>query len=139
MSLSPSIFMYRSRKLSCNLSCRSSALAGYCRMFGFRSNPLVGCFSGVPSQKPKEQQRSVLRPAVLQAPPTKKLPEPSKSSEYTYNVCFPYILQIQLYTTNLLSFSHLYVHAVTVLRVFSLHTLQSISSKHSIVSIVQML
>ncbi|XP_019712433.1 ran-binding protein 3b [Hippocampus comes] len=27
--------------------------------------------SGVPSQKPKEQQRSVLRPAVLQAPPPK--------------------------------------------------------------------
>ncbi|XP_008332795.1 ran-binding protein 3b isoform X2 [Cynoglossus semilaevis] len=27
--------------------------------------------SGVPSQKPKEQQRSVLRPAVLQAPPAK--------------------------------------------------------------------
>ncbi|XP_030640315.1 ran-binding protein 3a [Chanos chanos] len=27
--------------------------------------------AGVPSQKPKEQQRSVLRPAVLQAPPTK--------------------------------------------------------------------
>ncbi|TSR27770.1 Ran-binding protein 3 [Bagarius yarrelli] len=35
--------------------------------------------AGVPSQKPKEQQRSVLRPAVLQAPPTKTLPEPSKS------------------------------------------------------------
>ncbi|XP_033506840.1 ran-binding protein 3b isoform X2 [Epinephelus fuscoguttatus] len=28
--------------------------------------------SGVPSQKPKEQQRSVLRPAVLQAPPPSK-------------------------------------------------------------------
>lgn len=27
--------------------------------------------SGIPSQKPKEQQRSVLRPAVLQAPPSK--------------------------------------------------------------------
>ncbi|XP_015232110.1 ran-binding protein 3b isoform X2 [Cyprinodon tularosa] len=27
--------------------------------------------SGVPSQKPKEQQRTVLRPAVLQAPPSK--------------------------------------------------------------------
>ncbi|XP_060762167.1 ran-binding protein 3b isoform X5 [Neoarius graeffei] len=36
--------------------------------------------AGVPSQKPKEQQRSVLRPAVLQAPPTKTLPEPSKSN-----------------------------------------------------------
>uniref|UniRef100_A0A3B4ALC5 RanBD1 domain-containing protein n=1 Tax=Periophthalmus magnuspinnatus TaxID=409849 RepID=A0A3B4ALC5_9GOBI len=29
------------------------------------------CVAGVPSQKPKEQQRSVLRPAVLQAPPSK--------------------------------------------------------------------
>ncbi|XP_017351573.2 ran-binding protein 3b isoform X5 [Ictalurus punctatus] len=36
--------------------------------------------AGVPSQKPKEQQRSVLRPAVLQAPPTKTLPDPSKSN-----------------------------------------------------------
>ncbi|XP_026781326.1 ran-binding protein 3b isoform X3 [Pangasianodon hypophthalmus] len=36
--------------------------------------------AGVPSQKPKEQQRSVLRPAVLQAPPIKTLPEPSKSN-----------------------------------------------------------
>ncbi|XP_076837389.1 ran-binding protein 3b isoform X2 [Brachyhypopomus gauderio] len=36
--------------------------------------------AGVPSQKPKEQQRSVLRPAVLQAPPTKTLSEPSKSN-----------------------------------------------------------
>uniref|UniRef100_A0A3Q2QKC1 Ran-binding protein 3 n=1 Tax=Fundulus heteroclitus TaxID=8078 RepID=A0A3Q2QKC1_FUNHE len=35
--------------------------------------------SGVPSQKPKEQQRSVLRPAVLQAPPSKSHLE---SSEY---------------------------------------------------------
>ncbi|XP_026781325.1 ran-binding protein 3b isoform X2 [Pangasianodon hypophthalmus] len=42
--------------------------------------PSAGCFSGVPSQKPKEQQRSVLRPAVLQAPPIKTLPEPSKSN-----------------------------------------------------------
>ncbi|XP_058274425.1 ran-binding protein 3b isoform X1 [Hemibagrus wyckioides] len=42
--------------------------------------PSAGCFSGVPSQKPKEQQRSVLRPAVLQAPPTKTLSEPSKSN-----------------------------------------------------------
>ncbi|XP_017351570.2 ran-binding protein 3b isoform X2 [Ictalurus punctatus] len=42
--------------------------------------PSAGCFSGVPSQKPKEQQRSVLRPAVLQAPPTKTLPDPSKSN-----------------------------------------------------------
>ncbi|XP_066508467.1 ran-binding protein 3-like isoform X1 [Hoplias malabaricus] len=42
--------------------------------------PSAGCFAGVPSQKPKEQQRSVLRPAVLQAPPTKILTEPSKSN-----------------------------------------------------------
>uniref|UniRef100_A0A667YTT4 Ran-binding protein 3 n=1 Tax=Myripristis murdjan TaxID=586833 RepID=A0A667YTT4_9TELE len=33
--------------------------------------------SGVPSQKPKEQQRSVLRPAVLQAPPSKSHMESS--------------------------------------------------------------
>ncbi|XP_043832329.1 ran-binding protein 3 isoform X8 [Dromiciops gliroides] len=31
--------------------------------------------AGLPSQKPKEQQRSVLRPAVLQAPPPKALPQ----------------------------------------------------------------
>uniref|UniRef100_A0A8C6W016 Ran-binding protein 3 n=1 Tax=Nothobranchius furzeri TaxID=105023 RepID=A0A8C6W016_NOTFU len=37
--------------------------------------------SGVPSQKPKEQQRSVLRPAVLQAPP-------SKSHKESSNLCF---------------------------------------------------
>ncbi|XP_022534701.2 ran-binding protein 3b isoform X3 [Astyanax mexicanus] len=42
--------------------------------------PSAGSFAGVPSQKPKEQQRSVLRPAVLQAPPTKILTEPSKSN-----------------------------------------------------------
>ncbi|KAI4902761.1 hypothetical protein NFI96_015270, partial [Prochilodus magdalenae] len=36
--------------------------------------------AGVPSQKPKEQQRSVLRPAVLQAPPTKILTDSSKSN-----------------------------------------------------------
>ncbi|XP_061587709.1 ran-binding protein 3b isoform X2 [Cololabis saira] len=35
--------------------------------------------SGVPSQKPKEQQRSVLRPAVLQAPPSKSLIESNSS------------------------------------------------------------
>lgn len=34
--------------------------------------------SGIPSQKPKEQQRSVLRPAVLQAPPLKLHLETSK-------------------------------------------------------------
>uniref|UniRef100_A0A673LGP5 Ran-binding protein 3-like n=1 Tax=Sinocyclocheilus rhinocerous TaxID=307959 RepID=A0A673LGP5_9TELE len=42
--------------------------------------------AGVPSQKPKEQQRSVLRPAVLQAPPAKTLTEPAKTSTYiSYN------------------------------------------------------
>ncbi|XP_071766807.1 ran-binding protein 3b isoform X5 [Centroberyx gerrardi] len=35
--------------------------------------------SGVPSQKPKEQQRSVLRPAVLQAPPSKSHVESNSS------------------------------------------------------------
>lgn len=34
--------------------------------------------AGIPSQKPKEQQRSVLRPAVLQAPPSKLHIETSK-------------------------------------------------------------
>ncbi|XP_041698417.1 ran-binding protein 3 isoform X2 [Coregonus clupeaformis] len=33
--------------------------------------PSSDCVPGVPSQKPKEQQRSVLRPALLQAPPAK--------------------------------------------------------------------
>ncbi|XP_039504877.1 ran-binding protein 3-like isoform X1 [Pimephales promelas] len=42
--------------------------------------PSSGCFPGVPSQKPKEQQRSVLRPAVLQAPPAKTLTEPVKTN-----------------------------------------------------------
>ncbi|XP_051985419.1 ran-binding protein 3-like isoform X2 [Xyrauchen texanus] len=36
--------------------------------------------AGVPSQKPREQQRSVLRPAVLQAPPAKTLTEPAKTN-----------------------------------------------------------
>ena len=34
---------------------------------------------GLPSQKPKEQQRSVLRPAVLQAPQPKALSQTGKS------------------------------------------------------------
>uniref|UniRef100_A0A8C3AP88 Ran-binding protein 3 n=1 Tax=Cyclopterus lumpus TaxID=8103 RepID=A0A8C3AP88_CYCLU len=38
----------------------------------------VGSVAGVPSQKPKEQQRSVLRPAVLQAPPSKSHIESSE-------------------------------------------------------------
>uniref|UniRef100_A0A672KQ02 Ran-binding protein 3 n=1 Tax=Sinocyclocheilus grahami TaxID=75366 RepID=A0A672KQ02_SINGR len=47
--------------------------------------------AGVPSQKPKEQQRSVLRPAVLQAPPAKTLTESIKTSTYiSHNAhCFP--------------------------------------------------
>uniref|UniRef100_A0ABM5ELE7 Ran-binding protein 3 isoform X1 n=2 Tax=Pogona vitticeps TaxID=103695 RepID=A0ABM5ELE7_9SAUR len=36
--------------------------------------------AGVPSQKPKEQQRSVLRPAVLQAPQPKAFPQTVPSS-----------------------------------------------------------
>nr|XP_045360192.1 ran-binding protein 3 isoform X7 [Camelus bactrianus] len=36
--------------------------------------------SGLPSQKPKEQQRSVLRPAVLQAPQPRALSQPVPSS-----------------------------------------------------------
>ncbi|XP_056600507.1 ran-binding protein 3b isoform X1 [Triplophysa dalaica] len=42
--------------------------------------PSSGCFPGVPSQKPKELQRSVLRPAVLQAPPSKTLTESVKTN-----------------------------------------------------------
>ncbi|XP_063057234.1 ran-binding protein 3a isoform X4 [Engraulis encrasicolus] len=42
--------------------------------------------AGVPSQKPKEQQRSVLRPAMLQAPPTKVFNQSnSKSSSNGVN------------------------------------------------------
>lgn len=36
-------------------------------------------FPGLPSQKPKEQQRSVLRPAVLQAPQPKALSQTGES------------------------------------------------------------
>lgn len=43
----------------------------------------VKILSGVPSQKPKEQQRSVLRPAVLQAPPAKSHLE---SSEFSHSL-----------------------------------------------------
>ncbi|XP_010869839.2 ran-binding protein 3a isoform X2 [Esox lucius] len=47
------------------------------KMVGFRLKPPTlihgqAPSAGVPSQKPKEQQRSVLRPAVLQAPPAIK-------------------------------------------------------------------
>uniref|UniRef100_A0A8C7Z6W4 Ran-binding protein 3 n=1 Tax=Oryzias sinensis TaxID=183150 RepID=A0A8C7Z6W4_9TELE len=49
--------------------------------------------SGVPSQKPKEQQRSVLRPAVLQAPPSKSHIE---SSEYILHFdCIKHFFFIQ--------------------------------------------
>ncbi|KAI4904230.1 hypothetical protein NFI96_031757, partial [Prochilodus magdalenae] len=46
------------------------------KVVGFRLRPPTlihgqAPSAGVPSQKPKEQQRSVLRPAVLQAPPSK--------------------------------------------------------------------
>lgn len=41
-------------------------------------NQEVDFIAGVPSQKPKEQQRSVLRPAVLQAPPSKSHMESSE-------------------------------------------------------------
>uniref|UniRef100_A0A3Q4BYP2 RanBD1 domain-containing protein n=1 Tax=Mola mola TaxID=94237 RepID=A0A3Q4BYP2_MOLML len=40
--------------------------------------PKAFSFAGIPSQKPKEQQRSVLRPAVLQAPPSKSHIESSE-------------------------------------------------------------
>uniref|UniRef100_A0A8C5GJ63 Ran-binding protein 3 n=1 Tax=Gouania willdenowi TaxID=441366 RepID=A0A8C5GJ63_GOUWI len=46
--------------------------------------------SGVPSQKPKEQQRSVLRPAVLQAP-TKSHIESSKYSSFFLSLCLTWI------------------------------------------------
>ncbi|XP_030629606.1 ran-binding protein 3b isoform X2 [Chanos chanos] len=42
--------------------------------------PSAGSLAGLPSQKPKEQQRSVLRPAVLQAPPTKTFTDNSKTN-----------------------------------------------------------
>ncbi|KAJ7993127.1 hypothetical protein DPEC_G00269190 [Dallia pectoralis] len=47
------------------------------KMVGFRLKPPTlihgqAPSAGVPSQKPKEQQRSVLRPALLQAPPATK-------------------------------------------------------------------
>lgn len=41
--------------------------------------------SGIPSQKPKEQQRSVLRPAVLQAPPSKSHLESSKQLKCVFS------------------------------------------------------
>uniref|UniRef100_A0A4W5PY08 Uncharacterized protein n=1 Tax=Hucho hucho TaxID=62062 RepID=A0A4W5PY08_9TELE len=45
--------------------------------------------AGVPSQKPKEQQRSVLRPAVLQAPlPTKSLTQTGKYTKESLTSVF---------------------------------------------------
>ncbi|XP_007952645.1 ran-binding protein 3 [Orycteropus afer afer] len=44
--------------------------------------------AGLPSQKPKEQQRSVLRPAVLQAPQP-KVPSPTVPSSGTNGVSIP--------------------------------------------------
>lgn len=46
--------------------------------FFFFDNIRLMSVLGIPSQKPKEQQRSVLRPAVLQAPPSKSHLETSK-------------------------------------------------------------
>lgn len=45
-----------------------------------KSNQYLDSVAGVPSQKPKEQQRSVLRPAVLQAPPSKSHIESSEKN-----------------------------------------------------------
>ncbi|KAL7867248.1 hypothetical protein AOLI_G00150620 [Acnodon oligacanthus] len=55
------------------------------KVVGFRLRPPTlihgqAPSAGVPSQKPKEQQRSVLRPAVLQAPPSKPFSPCSNSS-----------------------------------------------------------
>lgn len=48
------------------------------QLFFLFDNMRLMSVSGIPSQKPKEQQRSVLRPAVLQAPPSKSHLESSK-------------------------------------------------------------
>lgn len=40
--------------------------------------PRIHCVPGLPSQKPREQQRGVLRPAVLQAPQPKVLSQTGK-------------------------------------------------------------
>uniref|UniRef100_A0A667ZM83 Ran-binding protein 3 n=1 Tax=Myripristis murdjan TaxID=586833 RepID=A0A667ZM83_9TELE len=56
--------------------------------------------SGVPSQKPKEQQRSVLRPAVLQAPPSKSHME---STLGLYQNITPSVLHVMVIT---LSWKH---------------------------------
>ncbi|KAJ8357689.1 hypothetical protein SKAU_G00204830 [Synaphobranchus kaupii] len=48
--------------------------------------PSTGSVPGVPSQKPKEQQRTVLRPALLQAPPTKTLTQSTDTSSGTNGV-----------------------------------------------------
>ncbi|XP_030875777.1 ran-binding protein 3 isoform X12 [Leptonychotes weddellii] len=45
--------------------------------------------AGLPSQKPKEQQRSVLRPAVLQAPQPKALSQTAVPSSGTNGVSIP--------------------------------------------------
>ena len=70
----------------CSGGGRVERRAQRCGAFSFRSNPLAGSFSGVPSQKPKEQQRSVLRPAVLQAPPAKTFTESSEYHALTHSV-----------------------------------------------------
>ncbi|XP_036442331.1 ran-binding protein 3a isoform X3 [Colossoma macropomum] len=63
------------------------------KVVGFRLRPPTlihgqAPSAGVPSQKPKEQQRSVLRPAVLQAPPSKPF-SPCNNSSSTNGVKKP--------------------------------------------------
>uniref|UniRef100_A0A8C5K4F0 Ran-binding protein 3 n=1 Tax=Jaculus jaculus TaxID=51337 RepID=A0A8C5K4F0_JACJA len=57
---------------------RTSSLTQFPPSHGL--HPDSHCVPGVPSQKPKEQQRSVLRPAVLQAPQPKALAQTVPSS-----------------------------------------------------------
>lgn len=45
--------------------------------------PRVHCVPGLPSQKPREQQRGVLRPAVLQAPQPKVLSQTGKGPSHS--------------------------------------------------------
>lgn len=45
--------------------------------------PRIHCVPGLPSQKPREQQRGVLRPAVLQAPQPKVLSQTGKGPSHS--------------------------------------------------------
>lgn len=45
--------------------------------------PRIHCVPGLPSQKPREQQRGVLRPAVLQAPQPKVLSQTGKGLSHS--------------------------------------------------------